>query len=117
MPRNSKKRADHTLTFVSRQKWDANLSAEDSLAALQIMDQLGFEKRTEFIRHALTNPVLLEQQSAFLAVEQVASSLTEIRADLTSSGVDARSLKRIELRLRDVYAVMQRGVMPCLDRS
>jgi len=117
MPRNSKKRADKALNFVSRQKWDANLEAEDSLVALDFMERLGFRTRADFIRHALTNPVLLEQQFAFEAIGQVASLMTELRADLSNSGVDAQSLKRIEQRLRDIYAIMQLGVAPCPDRS
>lgn len=34
------------LKFIGHQKWDANLSPEDSLIALDLMERLGFERRT-----------------------------------------------------------------------
>ena len=117
MRNNSQGKGEKSLTFVSRQKWEANLCAEDSLAALEIMERLGFETRAEFIRHALTNSVLLEQHAAFSAVEQAAAELTALRTGLTQSGADARSLKRLERQLREIYAAVQQGVIPCLGHS
>lgn len=116
MPVTRKRQEDKCPTFIDRQKWDANLAAEESLVAMQIMERLGFERRTDFIRFALTNPVLLEQNSGFEAVERVATQLTELREYLVNSGCDDKFLKRMEQRLRDIYATVQAGVSTCPGR-
>ncbi|MFP3385871.1 hypothetical protein [Tritonibacter sp. SIMBA_163] len=106
------------MEFIARQKWDANLSAEDSLIALDTMERLGFEKRSEFIRHALTNPVLAEQNSAFRAVWQATVSLTELRNYVRArSEHDPGDVSRIESQLRDIHIALRKAISACPDRS
>lgn len=105
------------INFVSRQKWDANLDAEDSLVALEMMSKLGFQKRTEFIRYALTNPALLTQQSGYEAAARAAEEMTLLRRELFASGINTLTARRIEAKLEEIHSAMLEGVGSCHDLS
>ncbi|WP_330629497.1 hypothetical protein RPE78_16110 (plasmid) [Thioclava litoralis] len=105
--------APKKLTFRSREKWDANLSAEDSVIAAETMARLGFEKRTEFIRHALTRPALAQQEAAFVALIRATDALTALR---DQARADPESAARIEAALREIHAEF-RKVVTCPART
>ncbi|WP_321364187.1 hypothetical protein [uncultured Celeribacter sp.] len=99
------------MKFIGRQKWDANLSAEDSLIALDLMECLGFEKRTDFIRHALTNRVLADQERAFTSVWKATAALAEIRVSVGAGrDLDAKTVARVEAQLRQIHADLHKAI-------
>lgn len=107
--------SNQTLCFVSAQKWDAKLSADDSMVAFDIMEQLGFRKRSEFIRHALTNPILIAQENAFLAMLKAADDLEILRAQVVETGLDPKTARKLEAELRQIARLLQEAVQPCPD--
>lgn len=106
-----------SLRLVSRQKWEANLAAEDSLIALVTMERLGFRKRSDFVRHALTRASLLDEHLAFEAVTRTADDIHDLREHMEKRQLEAGSITRIELRLAEIHAQMREALVPCQDRS